>query len=890
MGRTVNRQRSAFVFCLAIGLMGLTIFSLTVHAPTPPTQDGSAPGLVPSLPTRAAIKSATNATPPTMGWNSWNAFACSGLDESLVRQTADAMVSSGMLAAGYNTLTLDDCWSAASRDSNGNLTNDPMKFPSGMKAIGDYIHAQGLRYGIYASIGTSTCTGHTAGSLDHESRDVATFASWGVDYIKADRCNASGLVMKDIFARWREAIAASGRAILLSASDNTPSDEPWAWGPVTAHQWRMSGDISDDWATMSHIFDLNGAHAAATAPGTSNDPDMLEIGNGGMTDTEYRTHMGLWALMSAPLIAGNDVRSISPSILTILTNPEVIAVDQDPLAFQAIMASDDGSGRQVWYKPLDTPGGRAVGLLNRGSAAAQMSIDWNLIGLAPGNATVRDLWARTDRGTFSDRYSASVPAHGLALLRIVGADRTVGDGFVSDQPWTYMANELGPVERNMSNGGQGTGDGRSLTLNGVHYAKGLGGYAPSAVEFRPYAGCSNFSAEVGVDDEVGSRGSVIFRIWGDGQKLYESGVMTGTNATRNVTVNITGVRSLRLALVAVDSTSSDSADWASARVACPPKPNQPPRASFTTSASWVRPGDSVTFNASASTDPDGLIRSYLWDFGDGSGGNASLIQHTYGQAGNFHVMLTVIDDKGASSSATAYIVVSITRPPVAAFSVNPTAAFPGVPIWFDGSNSTDPDGGSIVAYDWDFGDQRTSSGKVVTHAYVGKGNFTVTLVVTDSFGATNRTQGQVEIGNRRPVIVATSPAANVVLGVSETRTFELVVWDPDGDPLAFSWYIGATKTAATSASYLFIGKAVGTYNVRGLASDGSVGVAFEWHVDVRAGTVALPPPAELPGTYASMSVVGLALVGTIVVHALHARKQLREELAARMKRLWPRHP
>src|SRR5439155_1015794 len=162
-----------------------------------------------------------------------------------------------------------------------------------MKAIGDYIHARGLRYGIYASIGTSTCTGRTAGSLDHETRDVATFASWGVDYIKADRCNASGLVMKDLFARWRDAIVASGRPILA-----------------------------------------------------------------------------------------------------ILTDPEVIAVDQDPLAFQAIKAADDGSGHQVWYKPLDLPGGRAVGLLNRGNAAASIAVDWNVIGLAPGNATVRDLWAR----------------------------------------------------------------------------------------------------------------------------------------------------------------------------------------------------------------------------------------------------------------------------------------------------------------------------------------------------------------------------------------------------------------------------------------------------------------------------------------------------------------
>src|SRR5437867_11396850 len=836
MGLRGPRRRSSFPVGLTLILLGLTA-ATAAHAGTT--------GLS-STGFRMAPVGVTP-TPPTMGWNSWNAFGCHGLTETLVRETADAMVNGGLLAAGYDTLTLDDCWSAVSRDASGNLTNDPAKFPSGMKAVGDYIHSRGLKYGIYASIGTATCSGGTAGSLDHEYQDVAQFASWGVDYIKADRCNADGLVMKDIYARWRGAIIASGRSIVLSASDNNPTDEPWAWGPLTAGQWRISPDISDDWTSppgqppwkegMIEIFDRNAADAAATAPGTVNDPDMLEIGNGGMTDTEYRTHMGLWALMSAPLIAGNDVRSISPSILAILTDPEVIAVDQDPLAFQAVKAADDGSGHQIWYKPLDLPGGRAVGLLNRGNAAPSITVDWNVVGLAPGNATVRDLRARADRGTFSNHYNVSVPGHGLALLRIVGADRTVADGFASDQPWTYMANELGPVERDMSNGGQAAGDGRTLTLRGFSYAKGLGAYAPSAIEFRPDAGCSNFTADIGVDDEVGNRGSVIFQVWGDGHKVYESGVMTGSDATRNVTLNITGVRSLRLELVAVDATTYDSADWANAQVTCAPRPNQPPRASFTASASWVRPGDSVTFNGSTSSDPDGAIRSYVWDFGDGSSGNGSVVQHLFGQPGTFRLLLTVVDDKGATDSATSYIVVSVTHPPVAAFSASPDIAFRGVPIWFDGSNSTDPDGGSIVAYDWDFGDQMTSSGRVVTHTYVSKGNFTVTLVVTDTFGTTNRTEGRVEIRNRAPVIVSTSPGASVVLGVSEPRAFELVVWDADGDPLTLSLYIQGTRIASTPPSYVFTGTTPGTYVVRAVASDGSTWVAFEWHVEDRKSVV-----------------------------------------------------
>src|SRR2546428_3795961 len=255
MGLRGPRRRSYIPVGLTLILLGLTAATAT-HAGTVGLSSTSV----------KMVPVAMTATPPTMGWNSWNSFGCRGLTETLVRETADAMVSGGLLAAGYDTLTLDDCWSAVSRDASGNLTNDPAKFPSGMKALGDYIHSRGLKYGIYASIGTATCTGGTAGSLDHEFQDVRQFAAWGVDYIKADRCDANGLVMKDIYARWRDAIVASGRPIVLSASDNTPTDEPWAWGPVTAHQWRMSGDISDDWGTMLSIVDRNVAHAAATAP------------------------------------------------------------------------------------------------------------------------------------------------------------------------------------------------------------------------------------------------------------------------------------------------------------------------------------------------------------------------------------------------------------------------------------------------------------------------------------------------------------------------------------------------------------------------------------------------------------------------------------------------
>src|SRR5437899_6021465 len=270
MGLRGPRRRSSFPVGLTLILLGLTA-ATAAHAGTT--------GLS-STGFRMAPVGMT-ATPPTMGWNSWNAFGCHGLTETLVRETVDAIVNGGLLAAGYDTLTLDDCWSAVSRDASGNLTNDPAKFPSGMKAVGDYIHSRGLKYGIYASIGTATCSGGTAGSLDHEYQDVAQFASWGVDYIKADRCNADGLVMKHIYARWRDAIVASGRPIVLSASDNTPTDEPWAWGPVTAHQGRRAGGMSDEWGAGLSIVGRNVAHAAGRAPGPYNVPEALALANGG---------------------------------------------------------------------------------------------------------------------------------------------------------------------------------------------------------------------------------------------------------------------------------------------------------------------------------------------------------------------------------------------------------------------------------------------------------------------------------------------------------------------------------------------------------------------------------------------------------------------------------
>jgi len=260
---------------------------------------------------------------------------------------------------------------------------------------------------------------------------------------------------------------------------------------------------------------------------------------------------------------------MSAATIAILTHDEVIDIDQDALSYQAIKASDNGAGLQVWYKPVRNSGARAVGLLNRSESAANMTVSFSQIGLAMGSATVRDVWARANRGTFNNSYSVSVPAHGIALLRIVGQELPLATGFLSDQSWAYVANGFGPPSRDRSNGSSGTNDGVTISLNGTTFAKGLGVHSPSSISFRPNGRCSSFTASVGVDDETGNNGSVIFQVWADGTRLFDSGIMTGASATRSVNVNITGRTDLRLAVAGgVDTTNSDHADWANARITC----------------------------------------------------------------------------------------------------------------------------------------------------------------------------------------------------------------------------------------------------------------------------------------------------------------------------------
>jgi alpha-galactosidase len=366
-------------------------------------------------------------TPP-MGWNTWNKFGCN-VSEDMVKGAADAMVSSGMKDAGYQYIVIDDCWQVK-RDEKGNIVPYPDRFPNGIKAVADYVHSKGLKFGIYSDAGTKTCGGKPGG-LGHEYQDALSYASWGVDYLKYDWCNTlPGQDAKASYRNIRQALDATERPIVLSICE-WGGRQPWLWGEeVGGNLWRTTGDIQDRWAGkrewspgnccsngMLDIVDENEPLYSHAGPGHWNDPDMLEVGNGGMTNTEYRTHFSLWAIMAAPLMAGNDIRSMSPEIREILTNKEVIAIDQDPLGQQGRRVWKDGD-LEVWSKQLQD-GSRAVLLLNRGSSQATVSATWEQIGYpAHLSASVRDLWAHKDLGKFTGKFSAPVESHGVVVVTV----------------------------------------------------------------------------------------------------------------------------------------------------------------------------------------------------------------------------------------------------------------------------------------------------------------------------------------------------------------------------------------------------------------------------------------------------------------------------------------
>ncbi|MER5303517.1 NPCBM/NEW2 domain-containing protein [Streptomyces lasiicapitis] len=627
-------------------------------------------------------------TPP-MGFNNWNATHCrADFDESMVKGIADIFVQKGLKDAGYEYVNLDDCWALPQRDANGKLVPDPKRFPNGIKAVADYVHSKGLKLGIYTSAGTKTCnTAGFPGGLGHERSDAQQFADWGVDYLKYDNCNNQGVDAKKRYIAMRDALKAAsettGRPIVYSICE-WGENKPWEWAADVGHLWRTTGDISDNWGSMLSIMKQNLPLAQHAGPGRWNDPDMLEVGNGGMTATEYRTHFSMWSIMAAPLLIGSDLRKVSPETFDILGNKEVIAVDQDPLGKQGHVVSSTG-GRWVVAKEMKD-GSRAVALFNETGSAQTISTTARAVGLpAADGYTLRDLW-KHESYNVADTISATVPAHGTVLVRVsadgkwqdkppavdLGADgrplveagkaeklltkvanrgstnardvrvsltgpsgwglkatsptrasalRTgeilgtswqvtaprdakpgtytldlkashrapgggrvplelpltaqvvvappAGDSALSGLPWLSTTNGWGPVEKDTSNGESDAGDGNPITIGGKVYAKGLGVHADSSVEYYAGGACEKLTAQVGVDDEKATKGTVAFQVWADDKLAASTGVLTTADPAQSLSADVAGAEVVRLVVTdGGDGIDSDHADWAEPVLGC----------------------------------------------------------------------------------------------------------------------------------------------------------------------------------------------------------------------------------------------------------------------------------------------------------------------------------
>ena len=398
---------------LLAGLFLLMITAGTAAAQVKPLTDSLYEALAP--------------TPP-MGWNSWNKFGCN-VSEELIKGVADAMVESGLKDAGYEYVVIDDCWQV-SRDENGNIVCDPERFPSGMKALADYVHSKGLKFGLYSCAGSYTCQGRP-GSKGHQFQDALQYARWGVDYLKYDWCSSDGQNARAAYQTMSEAIKAAGRPIVLSICE-WGENEPWRWGEGIGHLWRVTPDIR---AVYNGVFDWGGVGVLQcidadadlypyAGPGHWNDAEMLEVGNGEMTLDEQITHFSMWCMLAAPLMCGNDLRNMDRQTKEILTNKEVIAVNQDRLGRQAIRFMDMGD-REIWAKPL-ADGEIAVCFMNRGETPWKLSYNWldqtmyfaRDVNFRKHEYTVRDRWKHKDICTSKDRLEATIAPHGVLMVRL----------------------------------------------------------------------------------------------------------------------------------------------------------------------------------------------------------------------------------------------------------------------------------------------------------------------------------------------------------------------------------------------------------------------------------------------------------------------------------------
>ena len=529
--------------------------------------------------TGSSLRTELALTPP-MGWNSWNAFEAK-IDEQKIRQIADAMVDSGMKDAGYTYLVIDDGWMADSRDSNGNLVGDPNKFPSGMKAIGDYIHSKGLKFGIYEDRGHSTCQ-QLPGSFKHEQTDMNTFASWGVDYIKLDSCFAenNGRLSAEDYTIYRNYITETGRPMVLSISDF--GNGAWAWGGENIAQlWRTSGDIYPWMDSVYYCADTSGGdqsiHPAFkglwqfAGPGHWNDPDMLQVGNL-KNDTENKAHFSLWCILAAPLMAGNDLTAMTEQVRQVLTSPEVIAVNQDVRGIQGYKVYDDGDC-EVYNKPL-ADGTTAVLLLNKGEKETDIEVSWDKIGLSR-NQPVRDLWARDDLGEFKDSFTAhDLGQHEHRMIKVgrpgpplpTPATMPLEKYTVTRKGATYLSDLYYIWKAGNAPIYNATYDGDPIRIAGQTFKKGLGCKGKCAVMFKVDGRANRFRAIVAMAKSSKEDAKGRFRVYNEGffanQVLWDSGEMRKDSTAKEIDIELKDVQCLML----VFDDDEVLGNWADARV------------------------------------------------------------------------------------------------------------------------------------------------------------------------------------------------------------------------------------------------------------------------------------------------------------------------------------
>ncbi len=371
---------------------------------------------------------------PPMGFNTWNTFQTK-INEGMLREMVDVFVSSGMRDAGYQYFVLDDGWMAMERDQNGSLVADPVKFPHGMKAFADYVHAKGLKFGIYNCAGNRTCAGYP-GTRGHEYEDARLYASWGVDFLKYDWCNTDSLNAPEAYKTMNAALRATGRPIVFSICE-WGNHAPWLWAGGVGELYRTTGDIgasfiipktTGDWTpqTVISILDKQESIRQYNGPNHWNDPDMLEVGNG-MSYEEDKSHFSLWCMLAAPLAAGNDLRKMSVETRGILTNKEMIAVDQDSLGISAFKMNLPDS-LEVWVKPLQNKE-LALCFLNRTASTKKINLDWkNLTITDPRSGmdihfdkqtySIRDLWLKKNSGTTEKNFEQYIPTHAVIVLKL----------------------------------------------------------------------------------------------------------------------------------------------------------------------------------------------------------------------------------------------------------------------------------------------------------------------------------------------------------------------------------------------------------------------------------------------------------------------------------------